>query len=78
MIDGALRGIGVPQSTSAEARKKRSDLWRALNNEPELKELAATSGFEWVNVGVEQMDAFVKERRALDVEGAKLLGLGKK
>lgn len=77
-IDGAYRGIGVPRSTTSEARKKLSDMWRALNNEPEMKELAAKSGFELVNVGAEQMDAFMKERTALYVEGAKRLGLGKK
>jgi hypothetical protein len=31
-----------------------------------------------VNVGVEQMDAFMKERTQVYTEGAKLLGLGKK
>ncbi|MDP3616896.1 MAG: tripartite tricarboxylate transporter substrate binding protein, partial [Rhodoferax sp.] len=44
-IDGAYRGIGVPKSTSPEARKRLSDLWAALNNEPEMKDLAAKSGF---------------------------------
>lgn len=75
-VDGAYRGIGVPKSTTNESRKKLSDMWRALNNEAEMKELAAKSGFELVNVGVEQMDAFMKERTALYVEGAKRLGLG--
>ena len=50
----------------------------ALNNDAEMKELAAKSGFELVNVGTEQMDAFMKERTALYIEGAKRLGLGKK
>jgi tripartite-type tricarboxylate transporter receptor subunit TctC len=56
-VDGAYRGIGVPKSTPPEARKRISDLWTALNNDPEMKELAAKSGFELINVGVEQMDA---------------------
>ena len=77
-IDGAYRGVGVPKSTSPEARKKLSDMWLALNNDPEMKELAAKSGFELVNIGTDQMDAFMKERIALYVEGAKRLGLGKK
>jgi tripartite-type tricarboxylate transporter receptor subunit TctC len=76
-VDGAYRGIGVPKSTPAEARKRLSDLWAALNNDPEMKELAAKSGFELVNVGLDQMDAFMKEKRALYVESAKRLGLGK-
>lgn len=77
-VDGAYRGIGVPKSTSPEARKKISDMWAALNNDPEMKELAAKSGFELVNVGVDQMDAFMKEKTRLYTEGAQRLGLGKK
>ena len=77
-VDGAYRGIGVPKSTSPEARKRLSDLWSALNNEPEMKELAAKSGFELVNVGSDQMDAFMKDRIRVYTEGARMLGLGKK
>lgn len=77
-VDGAYRGIGVPKSTPPEARKKISDMWAALNNDPEMKALAAKSGFELVNVGVDQMDAFMKEKTRLYTEGAQRLGLGKK
>lgn len=77
-VDGAYRGIGVPKSTPPEARKRISDLWTALNNDPEMKELAARAGFELINVGVDQMDAFMKEKVSLYTEGAQQLGLGKK
>jgi tripartite-type tricarboxylate transporter receptor subunit TctC len=77
-VDGAYRGIGVPKSTSAEAKKRIADLWRAMNNDPEMKELAAKSGFELVNIGGEEMDAFMKEKVKLYTEGAGRLGLGKK
>ena len=77
-VDGAYRGVGVPKSTTPEARKKLSDTWAALNSDPEMKELAAKSGFELVNVGVEQMDGFMKERTRVYTEGARMLGLGKK
>jgi tripartite-type tricarboxylate transporter receptor subunit TctC len=77
-VDGAYRGIGMPKSTPADTRKRISDLWRALNNDPEMKELAAKSGFELVNVGVEQMDGFMKEKIKLYTDGAKRLGLGGK
>ena len=43
-----------------------------------MKELAAKSGFELVNVGPDQMDAFMKEKAMLYTESAKRLGLGKK
>ncbi len=77
-VDGAYRGIGVPKSTSSEARRRLSDLWANLNNDPEMKELAAKSGFELVNVGVDQMDAFMKDKTRLYTEAAQRLGLGKK
>ena len=74
-VDGAYRGIGVPKSTPAEVKKRISDLWTALNNDPEMKELAFKSGFELVNVGVDRMDAFMKERQAAYLISAKRLGL---
>jgi tripartite-type tricarboxylate transporter receptor subunit TctC len=77
-VDGAYRGIGVPTGTSAADRKKLSDMWMALNNDPEMKELAAKSGFELVNVGVDQMDAFMRDKVKLYTEGAGRLNLGKK
>ena len=76
-IDGAYRGIGMPKATPPEARKHMSDLWAALNNDPEMKELAFKSGFELVNVGVDKMDAFMKERTKAYTEVARRLGLTK-
>jgi tripartite-type tricarboxylate transporter receptor subunit TctC len=76
-VDGAYRGIGVPKSTPPEVRKRLSDLWGRLNEDPQMKELAAQSGFELVNVGTDKMDAFMKDKIQLYTEGAKRLGLGK-
>ena len=67
----------MPKATPPEARKQLSDLWAALNADPEMKELAAKSGFELVNVGVEQMDAFMKERVKVYTDVGKQMGLGK-
>jgi tripartite-type tricarboxylate transporter receptor subunit TctC len=77
-VDGAYRGIGMPKSTPPEARKRMSDLWMALNTDPEMKDLAAKAGFELVDVGLDQMDAFMAEKGKLYTEGAARLGLGKK
>jgi tripartite-type tricarboxylate transporter receptor subunit TctC len=77
-VDGAFRGIGVPKSTPPEARKRLSDLWAALNADPEMKELAAKNGFELVNVGVDRMDTFMKERARVYTDVARQLGLGSK
>lgn len=77
-VDGAYRGIGMPKTATAEQRKKMSDLWRALNTDAEMKELAAKSGFELINVGVEQMDAFMAEKTKLYTDAAKRLDFSKK
>jgi tripartite-type tricarboxylate transporter receptor subunit TctC len=77
-VDGAYRGIGMPKASTAEQKKRMSDLWAALNNDPEMKEFAAKSGFELVNVGVDGMDGFMQEKIRLYTEAAKQLGLGKK
>ena len=77
-VDGAYRGIGVPKSTPPEARKRLSDLWAALNSDPEMKALADKSGFELISVGTDQMDAFMQEKIRVYTQGAKALGLGKK
>jgi tripartite-type tricarboxylate transporter receptor subunit TctC len=77
-VDGAYRGIGVPKSTPMEARKKLSELFAALNADAEMKELAFKSGFELVNVGVDQMEPFMKERTRVYTEAAKRMGLGSK
>lgn len=77
-VDGAYRGIGVPKSTSPEARKRISDQWAALNSDPEMIALAAKSGFELVSVGLDKMDAFMAEKIKLYTESAKRLDFNKK
>jgi tripartite-type tricarboxylate transporter receptor subunit TctC len=77
-VDGAFRGIGMPKSATPEQRKRMSDLFAALNADPEMKELAAKSGFELVNIGVDRMDAFMKEKAKVYTDAGKRMGLGAK
>jgi tripartite-type tricarboxylate transporter receptor subunit TctC len=77
-VDGAYRGIGVPKGTPPEARKRMADLWLALNTDPEMKALADKSGFELINVGTGEMDAFMKDKIKIYTQSAQSLGLGKK
>ena len=72
-----MRGVAVPKSTPPELKKKLSDLFAQLNADPEMKELAAKSGFELINVGLDGMDAFMKERAKVYTEVGKKMGLGK-
>jgi tripartite-type tricarboxylate transporter receptor subunit TctC len=74
-VDGAYRGIGVPKSTPPAVRKRISDLWAMLNADPEMKALAEKNGFELVDVGVDKMDAFMKERANAYNGVAKRMGL---
>jgi tripartite-type tricarboxylate transporter receptor subunit TctC len=76
-VDGAYRGIGLPRSTPPEARKRIAELWASLNADPEMQQLAAKSGFELVNVGLDRMDAFMKEKTRIYTEVGKQMGLGK-
>ena len=77
-VDGAYRGVGVPKSTPPEVRKRLSDLFASLNADPEMKDLAFKSGFELINVGVDRMDAFMKERAKVYTDVARRMGLGSK
>jgi tripartite-type tricarboxylate transporter receptor subunit TctC len=74
-VDGAFRGVAVPRSTPPEQRKRLSDLFAQLNADEEMKALAAKSGFELVNVPLEQMDAFMKERVRVYRDTARMMGL---
>lgn len=76
-IDGAYRGIGMPISTPSDVRKRTSELWGTLNTDPEMKALAAKSGFELINIGVDQMDGFMKERVRNYVDVAKRMGIAR-
>ena len=76
-VDGAFRGVAVPKATPPEARRRLSALFAALNADAEMKELAAKSGFELDNVGLDGMDAFMRERTRVYTEVGKKMGLGK-
>ena len=76
-VDGAYRGIAMPKSSTPEQRKRMAELWAVLNNDPEMKELAAKSGFELVNVGAEGMDQFMADKVRTYTGVAKQMGLGK-
>jgi tripartite-type tricarboxylate transporter receptor subunit TctC len=76
-VDGAYRGVGVPKSTPPEMRKQISDLFDALNNDPEMKKLAAVAGFELININLEKMQAFFASRQKEYIEIARRMGLAK-
>ena len=74
-VDGAFRGVGVPKATSADARRRLSETFAMLNADPQMKELAARSGFELIDVGVDRMDAFMRTRTQVYTAVGKRMGL---
>lgn len=74
-IDGAYRGIGVPKSTPPAVRKQVSDMMDAINRDPESRKRMQDEGFEVLDITVDMVPAFMKERAAEYVNSAKALGL---
>jgi hypothetical protein len=58
-------------------RRQVSDMMDAINKDPELRRKMADGGFEVIDVGYDQVPAFMKERTAGYMSSAKLLGLVK-
>lgn len=76
-VDGAYRGCGVPKSTPEDLRKRVSDIFSAINRDPEFRQKMAEGGFELIDVTYDKMGPFMAERRAAYLEAAKLMGLAK-
>ena len=76
-VDGAYRGIGVPKSTPPAVRKQVSDMMDSINKDPEHRKKMFEGGFEVVDVPIEMMPTFMKERSAEYLNSAKTLGLAK-
>ena len=74
-VDGGYRGVAVPKSTPEAVRRQVSDLFAQLNRDPDMRRRKAAAGFELVDIGYEQMGAFIKERTAAYQDDARRLGL---
>ena len=74
-VDGGYRGVAVPKSTPEAVRRQVSDLFAQLNRDPDMRRRKVAAGFELVDIGYEQMGAFIKERTAAYQDDARRLGL---
>ena len=74
-VDGGYRGVAVPKSTPESVRRQVSDLFAQLNRDPDMRRRKAAAGFELVDIGYEQMGAFIKDRTAAYQDDARRLGL---
>lgn len=77
-VDGAYRGIAMPKSTSIEMQKKMSDYMAKLNADPATKKRLEDSGFVLVDIPVDKIPAFMKEKEPLVMEDARNAGMLKK
>jgi len=76
-VDGAYRGIGVPKSTPEDLRKRISDMFLEINQDPEFRKAMTDQGLELVDITYDKMPSFMAERRKAYIAAAKLLGLAK-
>jgi tripartite-type tricarboxylate transporter receptor subunit TctC len=74
-VDGAYRGVAMPKSTPMALQEKMSDFIAKLNADPEAKKRLEDSGFVLVDIPVNKVPGFVKEKTPLVMEDAKNAGM---
>lgn len=77
-VDGAYRGIGMPKSTPMDIQKKMSDYMAQLNADAATKKRLEDGGFVLVDIPLEKIPAFMKEKEPLVMEDAHNAGMLKK
>ena len=76
-VDGAYRGIGMPQSTPEGIRRQVSDIFSEIGRDPEFRRQMTEQGLEIVDIPYEKMGPFLEERKKAYLASARLLGLVK-
>jgi tripartite-type tricarboxylate transporter receptor subunit TctC len=77
-VDGAYRGIAMPKSTPIETQKRMSDYMAKLNADPDTKKRLEDGGFVLVDIPLDKIPAFMKEKEPLVMEDARNAGMLKK
>lgn len=75
LVSGAYRGVAVPESTPEEVRKQISDMIGSINADPEFRKRMETDGMALLDVGYEDMDAFMAEMTEVYSEAAREAGV---
>ena len=75
MIGGAYRGIALPASASDETTRLWSDMITEINQDPDFRQQMLDNGFAMLDVGIDEMDEFMKERVGEYLADAKEAGL---
>ena len=76
-VDGAYRGIAMPKSTPADIQKRVSDAFDAINKDPDFRKQMIDGGFEPIDVPVDQIPAFMVQRKKDYEDIARKMGLMK-
>jgi tripartite-type tricarboxylate transporter receptor subunit TctC len=74
-VDGAYRGVAVPKSTPRKIQKQVSDMMHALNQDPAMRKTLSETGYDVIDVTLEQMSGFLAEKSKAYIEDAKAAGL---
>ena len=74
-VDGAYRGVAVPKPTPRDIQKRVSDMMYELNQDPAMRKQLTETGYDVIDVGLEQMPAFLAEKSRAYIEDAKAAGL---
>jgi tripartite-type tricarboxylate transporter receptor subunit TctC len=76
-VDGAYRGVGVPQSTTEPIRRQVSDIVSEIGRDPDFRRQMTEQGLEIVDIPYDKMGPFLEERKKAYLASARLLGLVK-
>jgi tripartite-type tricarboxylate transporter receptor subunit TctC len=75
MMSGVFRGVAVPKGTPEAERKKLSDLFGKVNQDPAFRKKMADGGFVVVDVPYEKMGPFMAAKRKEYEEAAREVGM---
>jgi len=75
MTSGVFRGVAVPKATSEADRKKLSDLFGKVNQDPAFRKKMAEGGFVIVDVPYEKMGPFLEAKRKEYEAAAREVGM---
>ena len=74
-VDGAYRGVGVPQSTPENLRRQISEMFSDIGRDADFRRQMTEQGLEIVDIGYDKMAGFMDERKKAYLSSARLLGL---
>ena len=75
MVGGAYRGIAVPKSTPVAIRRRISDIFGKINQDPKMRAEMENRGFAPIDIPYDEMAKFMEEKRKEYIKLAKDAGI---